>query len=363
MANENNMDDIVDLAIRLTLLGFLLYVCFTILRPFLELLVWGAVLATAVYPIYAKLVPRFGNKEGLTATFMVLVTLALLIVPVYEMSISFIDSMQTVNEKFEAGELSVPPPNDSVMEWPVIGERVHALWAAASDNLEAVINQYQDELAHISQQAVGVMAGFGGAVASFILSTIIAGAFLAFASECQTYLVKVLDRLIRGRGEHFATLSTQTTRSVAQGVIGVALIQAILSAIGLVVMDVPAAGVWVLLVLVLAIVQLPPIIILGPIIVWVFSVSETVPAVLFMIYGIVVSGSDAFLKPLFLGRGMDIPMPVILLGAIGGVVAMGILGLFIGAIVLAIGYTLFSDWLENPDGRGDAKTVDSEDGA
>jgi len=124
-----------------------------------------------------------------------------------------------------------------------------------------------------------------------------------------------------------------------------ALIQSILASIGLIVMDVPYAGLWALLVLLLAIIQLPTILILGPIIVYVFSVAETVPAVLFMIWSILVGVSDTVLKPLFLGRGMDIPMLVILPGAIGGMNLSGIIGLFVGAVVLAVGYKLFLAWL------------------
>ena len=128
-------------------------------------------------------------------------------------------------------------------------------------------------------------------------------------------------------------------RSVAQGVLCVAFIQAILAGIGLLVMDVPGAGLWALLVLIVAVIQLPPIMI------YVFSVADTLPAVIFTIWGILVSGSDAFLKPLLLGRGLDIPMLVILIGAFGGMMLYGIIGLFIGAVVLAIGYKLFVAWL------------------
>jgi predicted PurR-regulated permease PerM len=112
---------------------------------------------------------------------------------------------------------------------------------------------------------------------------------------------------------------------------------------------VPYAGVWAALVLLLAIVQLPPLLILGPIVVYEFTVAETVPAVIFMIWSLIVSVSDGFLKPLFLGRGMEIPMLVILLGAIGGMILSGIIGLFVGAVVLAVGYSLFVAWLDQDE--------------
>ena len=156
-------------------------------------------------------------------------------------------------------------------------------------------------------------------------------------------------------------MSIATIRSVVKGVLGVAFIQAVLSAIGLVLMDVPAAGVWALIILVLAIVQLPPVLILGPIAVWVFSVADTTPATIFAIYAVIVSASDSFLKPMFLGRGMDIPMLVILLGAIGGAFMSGIIGLFTGSVTLAVGYKLLVAWMvsEEVDDPTDTSAVDA----
>jgi predicted PurR-regulated permease PerM len=136
-----------------------------------------------------------------------------------------------------------------------------------------------------------------------------------------------------------------TIRSVAQGVLGVAIIQAILAGIGLLAIGVPYAGIWTLLVLLLAIMQVPTILVLGPIMLYVFSVEATLPAVLFMIWGLLVGFSDNVLKPLLLGRGLDVPMLVILMGAIGGMIFSGIIGLFVGAVVLSVGYRLFTAWL------------------
>ena len=169
---------------------------------------------------------------------------------------------------------------------------------------------------------------------------------MANAAGAHGVTVKIFSRLMNNKsGEAFTNLSRDTIRSVAQGVLGVAMIQAVLSAAGMMVMDVPAWGLWTMIVLVAAIAQLPPIIVLGFVSAYVFSVAETTPAVIFLIYCIIVSSSDAFLKPLFLGRGMEIPMLVILLGAIGGMMMSGIIGLFVGAIILALGYQLFIAWL------------------
>ncbi len=154
------------------------------------------------------------------------------------------------------------------------------------------------------------------------------------------------------RGPEIVALATATIRGVMQGVIGVAFIQAILSVIGMVIVGVPAAGIWAALVMILAVIQLPPILVLGPIAAWVFSFTSTGPAVFFLIWALLVSGCDGFLKPVLMGRGVDAPMLVILLGALGGMMLSGIIGLFVGAVVVAITYTLFMAWIEEEEVNG-----------
>lgn len=189
-------------------------------------------------------------------------------------------------------------------------------------------------------------AGAGVGILQFVISIIIAGVILANAVSFGAFLKTLARRLMGSRGDEFAMLASKTVRSVAQGVLGVALIQSLAAGVGLLAAGVPGAGLWALLVLLLAIVQLPPILILAPIILYVFSVSSTTVAVIFMIWSILVSMSDAFLKPLLLGRGVEVPMLIILVGAIGGMIYSGIIGLFVGAVVLALGYELFRAWLE-----------------
>lgn len=184
-------------------------------------------------------------------------------------------------------------------------------------------------------------------ILQFVFSIIIAGVFLMIAEKGYKATLAIGSSLTGTdtSGKNLTDLSIQTIRSVTKGVLGVAIIQAILAAIGLVAMDVPAAGIWAGAVLMLAIMQLPPMLILAPIAIWVFSVAEPVPATIFAVYSFVVGISDSFLKPMLLGRGVDVPMLVILLGAIGGAILSGIIGLFIGAVVLALGYQLLIAWM------------------
>ena len=337
----------MDAAIRISLLGLLLLWCFNIVRPFILPVLWGVIMAVAIYPLFEKAHNKLGGREKLTATLITLLALAVLITPTVMLSGSMIEGSQELAADFEAGTLSVPPPSETVKDWPLVGEKLYSAWALASNNLEEALVKFKPQVEAAGKWFISAAAGAGAGILMFVISIIVAGAFLVYARSGSQAMETVASHVLGDAfGKEFVDMAGATIRSVAQGVLGVALIQSILAGIGLLVIGVPYAGLWALLVLLLAIVQLPPILILGPIIVYVFSVESTVPAVIFMIWSLIVSASDAFLKPLFLGRGMDIPMMVILLGAIGGMMFSGIIGLFVGAVVLAVGYTLFMAWLD-----------------
>jgi predicted PurR-regulated permease PerM len=336
----------IEAAIRIGLVFLLVLWCFNIVRPFILLVLWGTIIAVAVYPMFEKLQSVLGGRQKLAATLMTLIALALLIIPSVMLSESVIESSQTLVKQMKEGTLDIPPPSDRVKTWPLVGEKLHNAWSLASNNLSAALSKYKDQLKEFAKLLLSVAAEAGGVVLKFIVSIIIAGILLVYAKSGIEAVEKVSVRLMGEElGKKFTGMAGATIRSVVQGVLGVAVIQAVLAAIGLLVIGVPYAGIWTLLVLLMAIIQLPTIIILGPIIVYVFTITTTVPAVIFMIWSLLVGVSDSFLKPLLLGRGLDIPMLVILLGAIGGMILSGIIGLFVGAVVLAVGYKLFLVWL------------------
>lgn len=347
--NKKVLQLVIESAIRIVVLGLLLYFCLQIAVPFIGVVIWAMIVAIAVYPVYLKIVPWFGGRRGTAATGLVVLTLALFIVPVVSMTGSIVEVVQGVSTQIDAGTFKIPPPEDKVKEWPLVGERLYAFWLLSSENLSEAAHQHQNEIKRAIQSGIGMIGGFGGAMFVFIFATVFAGVFLASGESGHAFSIRLMDRLTGGKGNEMTELCVKTVRSVAQGVIGIAVIQSLLSALGMAMIGVPATALWSVLILVFAIAQLPPLIVLGPVMVWVFSEYETVPAAIFMVYGFAVSVSDAFLKPLLLGRGMDIPMPVILIGAIGGMIYAGIVGLFVGAIVLAIGYSLFSKWLDMAD--------------
>ena len=238
----------------------------------------------------------------------------------------------------------MPLPPENVVTWPVIGEPLDDIWRLTSENIGAAVKLIEPQLKEYGPKILSMVAGLGLALIQFLISLIIAAALLANAESCKRTAHAIFRRLAGEQGEEFANISAATIRSVVQGVLGVAIIQSVLAGIGLIAVDVPGAGIWALFVLFLAVIQLPPLLVLGPIIFYVFSYSETTPAIIFMIWCVLVAVSDSFLKPLFLGRGMDVPMLVILLGAIGGMMLSGLIGLFVGSVVLSLGYKVFQAW-------------------
>jgi predicted PurR-regulated permease PerM len=236
-----------------------------------------------------------------------------------------------------------------VSEWPVVGNRVHKFWLQASTNLQSFVDKYRDQMKGVIGTMLSAVVDAGAQVLQFIFCVLIAAIFLANADACTAGLGSFSSRLFgEARGQEFNQIAAKTVRSVATGVLGVAFVQAILAAVGMAIAGVPWVGMWSLAILLLAIVQLPPLIILLPIALWVLgSADNPVIAWGFLVWAILVSFSDAVLKPMFLGRGVEIPMIVILLGAIGGMIVSGIIGLFVGAVILALVYRLVEEWLKH----------------
>lgn len=339
----------IEIAIKISLLGIMVIISFQLIRPFLIPVVWGIILAVAMEPFIVKVAAMLGGKRSLAAVLFVLLIVATLIVPTVLMTLSSIDAVQTLSAQMESGNLVVPPPPAKVADWPLVGDSVFQAWQLAANNLEGALTQYSPQIKAVAGKVLGSVGGGLAGIFMAIISTCIAGVFLAKSVKSVAVAEKVFTRLAGDKGPEFTALATATIRGVMQGVVGVAVIQAILAAIGMMVVGVPAAGLWSVLVLVCAVAQLPPILILGPVAAYVFSVADTTPAVIFLIWAMLVSASDGFLKPLLMGRGVDIPMLVILIGALGGMMLSGIIGLFVGAVVLAIMYTLFMAWLGEND--------------
>jgi predicted PurR-regulated permease PerM len=336
--------------INIVLLTLLMAWSFLIVKPFVTLIVWSIILAVALYPIYQKLLKLTkGKKKGLLTFLFILVLLALIITPTINLTSSLIDSGTEFYESFKEGSLKVPPPRPEVQDWPVIGEKLYSAWSAASADLERFISSYKDEIAGSLTWFFGSFTGLLGSVAIGLIALIVAGVFMSSADSGYKAGVQFANRLKPGKGEEFIGMCTGTIRSVVKGILLVAIIQAVLAYLGFVVIGLPAASIFAIIVLIFAIIQLPVWIAMVPAIAIVFSYAESTPAIIFTIYVIIVGASDGFLKPMLLGKGLETPMLVILIGALGGMMLQGILGLFIGPVVLALAYNMYTVWVSEND--------------
>ena len=331
--------------IRIGIVGLLAIWCFQIGRPFIHIILWGIIIAVAIHPTCRKLKSMLGGRGKLAATLITLFALVLIIVPAVILTGSLIDGAQELSTRLENGTLEVPPPPENMRSWPVIGDPLYQAWSLASVNLKGALSKFAPQLKALGGWLLSTSVDTGIGILQFVFSIIIGGILLAKAEGAYKAAQAIGTRLADERGVEFVELAGATLRSVTKGILGVALIQSLLAGLGCLVAGVPAAGLWAVLVLLLAVVQLPPLLILGPIIIYVFSTASTFTAVIFAIWSVFVGVCDTFLKPLLLGRGVQVPMIIVFIGAIGGFITSGFIGLFIGAIVLVLGHQVFLAWL------------------
>ena len=275
----------VEAAIRIGAIAGLIVWCFIIARPFLIPIVWGAIIAVAIFHGYEKLRAALGGRRITAAVLITLLMLVLLVAPSVLLGDSLVSGARNVVNSFQSGELHIPPPPDSVAGWPLIGEPIAKAWTLASEDLEAALRQASPLLKGFGSWLLGAAGGAGLALLQFVLAILIAGALLANSEAAGRATRAVAKRLAGERGLEFASVAEQTVRSVASGILGVALIQALLAGLGFLVAGVPAAGLLTLICLVFGVIQLGVVIVLIPVVIYLFSTADTVTAVGFLNLG------------------------------------------------------------------------------
>lgn len=350
-AREIIKKDLTDIIIRVSLIGFLVFMSFKIFHPFLSMMLWGLILAVTLFPLHQKLANKLAGKQGRAATIFVLIGVLFIGLPTVMLSGSLVDFIQQAHTSFQSGSMVIKAPAASVAEWPVVGKKVYATWDQAAKNLPALLEKLKPQLEGFVKGALNFAAGMAGGLFQFLFSMIIAGIMLAYGQSGSDSILKIINRVAgHKKGKTLHILSTATIRSVSMGVIGVSTIQALIFGVGFILIDLPAAGIIALFVLVFGIAQLPAILFTIPTVAFIWwSGDSTVMNVVFTIYFVIGGFVDNVLKPIFLGRGVDAPMPVVLMGALGGMMASGLIGLFIGAIFLSLAYVIFMAWVYDDD--------------
>ena len=335
---------VIESGIKMSVLAALVMACYSILKPFIAPIIWAGIIAVAVKPLCDFIEKKIKSRR-ISAIITTLLLLSILIYPTYMFASSVIKGSQGLATKFEAGELHIPSPKEKVKQWPIIGESTYTLWYDISHNLSKTVIEHKDELANFSKGVGSKIASAGIAVVVLVFSIFISGVFLANANMCGMFIHKLAKRLAGDAGEQFANLASTTILGVTQGILGVAALQGILAGVGFAIMGIPAAPVLGLAVLILSVIQLSPSLILLPVSIYAFSITGPVAASIFLIWNLAIGLMDNILKPIIMGKDSSVPMLVIFLGAIGGFISMGFIGLFVGAVVLVLAYELFRTWL------------------
>jgi predicted PurR-regulated permease PerM len=349
---------LMDVLIRAGLILAMAMLCYQVFSPFLTLMVWALILAVTIYPLHQALASKIGGKQGLAATLLVVVGVVLIVAPTAMLMSSLGDSVHQLVNDVQNNSLKIPAPRPGVEEWPVVGKKIHDVWSKAHADLPALVQSMQPKIGELAKTALGFVASIGSGLLQFMASFIIAGFIMAFGQSGSRASRAIFERIVgNARGSEFASLSTATIRAVAQGIIGVALIQAIIVGMALLVAGIPWAGVLAGIVLVLGIAQVPALIVTLPAIGYIWSSGDysTAAAIAYTVVLFLSGMADNVLKPLMLGRGVDAPMPVILLGALGGMAAAGILGMFVGATLMTLGYQIFMGWVAANPNAGQAQ--------
>jgi predicted PurR-regulated permease PerM len=340
----------VDAVVRIGLLGLLLYWTWRVVGPFVTVALWSAILTVALYPLFDWLARRLGSRR-LAATLITLLCLMIVIGPVTWLGFGLIGSAEYVVKGLESNLFSIPLPPESVKGWPLIGEQAYQLWTLAATDVKTILLDVAPSLKPVGGKLLDITGNVVFGLLEFVAAIIIAGFLYSPGPRLVESLGAFLRRIFGQRSEEMLKLAGSTIRNVSRGVVGIALAQSFLAGLGFLAAGIPAAGFFSFLALVLGIVQIGPAILFIPIIVWSWMVMETTGALLFTAYMIPVGLLDNICRPFVMARGLATPMPVIIVGVIGGTIAYGISGLFLGPIVLSVTWVLLVAWVQD-DGPG-----------
>src|SRR5690606_26421249 len=273
----------------------------------------GAVLAVTVHPLYETISRTLGDRRKTVAISFVLLPLLLFAAPVVVIAESLVDDVQRLNHAYQSGEALLPPPNASLKDLPFAGERLFNLWASAHQDLHATISRLSPQLLQLRASVLGFARGMTMLLVTFLFSLVVMAAFLLTSDQAAKTTRGLSIRVAGTRGDPLVSLARDTIRSVAKGIVGVALVQALLGGLGCLAAGVPLAGLWTLVILVLAVAQLPTLLVLLPLVIYVFQSSSTPIAIAFAVWSMLVGLVDNVLKPLLMGRGVEAPMLIIFL--------------------------------------------------
>ncbi|HWB49821.1 MAG TPA: AI-2E family transporter [Stellaceae bacterium] len=346
---DRHEQNLLEIGLRFGALALLLYASFVLIQPFITVVIWSVILTVALYPVFERLSRWLGNRRHVAAAVVTLISLVVVIGPASWLVLDLIESVRGISEHLDLAALSLPAPPESIKEWPLFGRQLYDFLELASTNLEAAAAQFVPLLKPLAGNFLLLAANAGAAILMFFAAIIIAGFLFSPAPTLVAAINRLSGRLALRRGEEFVALAGATIRTVSRGVVGISALQALLAGIGLAVAHVPGTSLITSGVLIFGIIQIGAGIILIPLIIWAWFTMAPTAVILFTIYMVPVALIDNILRPFVMGRGLKTPMLVILIGVIGGTLAYGITGVFLGPILLAVIWELLAAWIKEEE--------------
>jgi predicted PurR-regulated permease PerM len=351
---NNNPSDLTRTTLAVLFIGILIAACFWIMRPFLLSLLWAAMIVIATWPNFLKLQTRLWGKRWLAVLVTTVLLLLLLIVPVCFAVLTILDRSDELVGWFKSlSTVRIPPPPSWLERIPMAGSSAAERWrhmaAVSPEELSKQLSPYASKLV---AWFVGQAGNFTSLVLHFLLSVAIAAVLYANGETTANGIRRFARRLARQTGDEVAVLSAKAVRGVALGIVVTALVQSSLAGIGLFLAGVPAAGLLTSLALLLCIAQIGPVLVMVPAAIWLFHSGHNLTGSLFTIWSVLVCGLDNFLRPVLIRKGVELPMLLIITGVIGGLVGFGIIGLFVGPVILAVTFTLLRGWVSRGEDFG-----------
>jgi len=350
--------DLTRTTLAVLFIGGLIAASFWILRPFLGAIVWATMIVVPTWPIMLRVQARLRVRRGYAVAVMTLGLLLVLVVPLTLAISTVVENANViVGWAKSLAYFSLPLPPEWVGNLPVVGARAAQLWEqAAASGMQELAAKAAPYAGNIAKWFAAEMGNAGLVLVQFLLTVVIAGILYATGEHAAVEIRRFGRRLAGERGEDAVRLAGQAIRGVALGVVVTALAQSLLGGIGLAISGVPFAALLTGLMLFLCIAQLGPTLVLAPAVIWLYWSGETAWGTVLLIFAIVAGTIDNFLRPLLIRMGADLPLLLIFAGVIGGLISFGLIGIFVGPVVLAVAYTLLQAWMDDAQEAGFAAT-------
>ena len=350
---------VVDLVIQLVSVALLAYWAAILVKPFVTIILWSVILAVVLYPAFNLMTGKLHVPRLLAALLITAFCLLVLLGPAAWLGLSLTESLQSIARRLAAGDIAVPPPPDAVKDWPFVGHEVHALWQLASTNLKALLTQIGPHLRSLSGVLLALAKNTAISMLNFLVAVLISGFVLSPGPELVSSTRAMFRKIAATRGDEFVDLIGATIRSLARAVIGLSLLQALLAGVAFMIAGVPAAGLLSFLILLLGIIQIDAAFVTIPVLIWSWLKMDTTTALFFTIYIVPVTFMNNVLRLFVMAHGLKTPTWIIFIGMIGGLFAHGLIGVFVGPVVLAITWELLKAWTNRVEQESNANAASS----